>query len=329
MNTSTSVLDILAEDLPVMDLTVSRERNALVVRRNEHFSTRIEIAPHQEGDSPIGPIKSVVQIRTDLPDEMARMIVGKRKMDRLAVMNRVASLGALTFDGQRVFVGSRLTIFESENAWNIHEPLILMSIIGAADAILRGTEAALNGEKIDSDESAWQASDFEQVEEMMSGRCVCSISETGFTAEFGLRPGATTACAGDWNSTALWSIRANEPHPVVGGGLFCLLQLPHRVSDESRLTEVLAQLNRLEMHPHALPPHFGAWCEGKVGGNPAYVSFLPNVLHRLAPGIAANMTVWASARAQWANITLASMGISAERAKAEGRGSRLFGFLRR
>jgi hypothetical protein len=42
-----------------------------------------------------------------------------------------------------------------------------------------------------------------------------------------------------------------------------------------------------------------------IRGNPAYVSFLPNALHDAAPGITVNMALWASARAQWANITLA------------------------
>lgn len=90
-----------------------------------------------------------------------------------------------------------------------------------------------------------------------------------------------------------------------------MLQLPHRVADPSRLAEVLRQLNQLEMQPPSLPPHFGAWCAGTLGDNPAYVSFLPNALHDAAPGIAANMTAWASARAECANITLASMGITA------------------
>ena len=89
--------------------------------------------------------------------------------------------------------------------------------------------------------------------------------------------------------------------------------MPHQLSDESRLTHLLGRLNDMDMQPQVLPPHFGAWCEGKVGRNPAYVSFLPNALHDAAPGIAVNMTAWAWARAQWANITLASMGISAGR----------------
>ena len=100
---------------------------------------------------------------------------------------------------------------------------------------------------------------------------------------------------------------ADEPHPEFGGGLFCLLEMPHRISDEDRLMEICLQLNRMEMAARALPPHFGAWCPGNLGNNPAYVSFLPNILHSV-PGIAVNIAVWATGRATWANTVLTSMG---------------------
>jgi len=224
-------------------------------------------------------------------------------------MNRMASLGALTFDGDRVFVGSRLTIFEPYEAWNIQAPLTLMALISAANSMFRATAKAAEGHKSEVQECAWQKKDFKQIEKILADQCVCTSGKLGFTAEFGLRPEEVSAIAGD-NRTALWRIEGDVPHPALGGGLFSMLQLPHRVADTSRLAEVLRQLNRLEMQAQPLPPHFGAWCVGKLGGNPAYVSFLPNSLHDAAPGIAVNMTTWASARAQWANITLASMGIT-------------------
>jgi hypothetical protein len=46
-----------------------------------------------------------------------------------------------------------------------------------------------------------------------------------------------------------------------------------------------------------LPPHLGAWCEGKGGDNFAYVSFLPNLL-RDVPGIATRASGWARSRAE-------------------------------
>jgi hypothetical protein len=49
----------------------------------------------------------------------------------------------------------------------------------------------------------------------------------------------------------------------------------------------------------------------------------------MAPGIAVNMTGWAWARAQWANITLASMGLCAEPSQRQGRLSKMLGFLQK
>jgi hypothetical protein len=323
--TRDEILNQLAAFLSGTTLKASRERNALVVRY-EHYSTHVELTTPDERNSPMGPIEAVVQIRTDLPDEMAHMIAHNPKRGQL--MNRMASCGALTFDGQQIFVGSRLTILQSDNAWNIQAPMVVCAIIGAAEAILGGTRRALSGQTGGAGTSAWGTTDFEQVEERFSGRCVCFADEAGFSAEFPLRAEAISAAAGD-SGTALWKIATDEPHPVAGGGIFCALELPHRLSDAARLSQVLAQLNQLEMQPQALPPHFGAWCPGTLEHNPAYISFLPNALHEMAPGIAVNMTGWAWARAQWANITLASMGLSAKPSQRQGRLSKMLGFLQK
>jgi hypothetical protein len=75
-----------------------------------------------------------------------------------------------------------------------------------------------------------------------------------------------------------------------------------------RLEQVCAELNLMEMAPHDLPPHFGAWCPGIKISSPAYVSFLPNMLRRV-PGIATNFSIWASHRAEWASTLLPAMGV--------------------
>jgi hypothetical protein len=243
------------------------------------------------------------------------MMAAKEKAP--AVINRMATLGALTFDGDDVFVGSRLTVLESDHAWNIQGPLVLLSI-SAAEDILRAPRKALTGQPNGNGKSAWGTRDFEQVEAIFSQRCVCVGEEHGVTAEFALdtvnaepalETGLVEVTAGG-GGTALWKIVSDEPHPAIGGGLFCMLELPHRLRGEPWLSQVLQQLNELEMQAEPLPPHFGAWCAGTLGDNPAYVSFLPNALHDAAPGIAANMTAWALGRAEWANITLASFGVS-------------------
>jgi hypothetical protein len=301
------ILDQLTAFLGSTNLKTSREAGALVVK-HEHYSTRVEVVPGDGTDSRLGRIECVIHIRSDFPKDVACMLT--KNLVLADSMNRMASLGALTFDDGRLFVGSRLTIFEDEAAQNIQSPLILLSIIGAVDSLMSAGRKALDGNENARETSAWTGKDFGQVKDFFSQRCVCNNDEFGFVAEFALRPGHLSAVVGH-NATALWKLDGDQPHPGLGGGLFCLLQLPHRIQDRSRSGQAIRQLNRLEMLPHPLPPHFGAWCLGDQGGNPTYVSFLPNALHDIAPGIALNMTVWAEARAQWANITLASMGIAA------------------
>jgi hypothetical protein len=105
---------------------------------------------------------------------------------------------------------------------------------------------------------------------------VCTTGGLGLTAEFALRDGAASALMGD-HGTALWQLAADQWHPEMGGGLFCLLQMPHQVKNAKQLERLIMQLNRLELAPEDLAPHFGAWCPGRVGMNPAYVCFLPNL----------------------------------------------------
>ena len=46
-----------------------------------------------------------------------------------------------------MFVGSRLTIYEAEDAWRtLHLPLILFTIIGGAEAILGGMRRTFSNE---------------------------------------------------------------------------------------------------------------------------------------------------------------------------------------
>ena len=113
---------------------------------------------------------------------------------------------------------------------------------------------------------------------------------TGFTAEFGL--GSEDICAIAGHKTALWTMSSKDSHPALGGGLFCLLQLPVSFENE-QLLKILNILNTAEMAPNDLPPHFGAWTTGQRGDNPAYVAFLPNIMHSEAKNIHVNMSIWA------------------------------------
>jgi hypothetical protein len=94
--------------------------------------------------------------------------------------------------------------------------------------------------------SKWTERAFAQVEGYLSQMCLCTTRGLGLTAEFGLNEGAVSAVAAD-HKTALFQPMADQPHPELGGGLFCLLQVPHQLKDEHRLNQVCLQLNKHEI----------------------------------------------------------------------------------
>lgn len=298
----------LALMLSTGTIKTSFDGNALLAK-HDHYTTRIEVVPAAPGATKDEPIKAVVQVTTELPAPIQKMMKG-REIESAAAFNPMAALGALTFDKSRVYIGSRLTIFEREDAWRqLHLPLLLFTIIGGTEGILGAMRRTFGGEPPCGGDSEWDEDEFESLEEMMSRFCVCSSGGLGFTAEFGLEPGAASAAAGHHN-TALFQLRADQPHPELGGGLFVLLQLPHQLPGAKQVHEACARLNLLEMAAVDLPPHFGAWCPGRMGTNLGYVSFLPNALHA-APNIAKNTAIWAAHRAEWASRQLAGMGYRA------------------
>lgn len=278
-----------------------------LIAQHEHYTTRIEVIPPAVRDSENGAIRAVVRVVSELPTPTLGMFRG-REAPASAAFNAFAALGALYQDGAAVRIGSRLTIYEAEDAWRtLHLPLLAFTAICGSEAILGGMRRTLTNERPLGGASRWTARDIAQVEGYLSRLCVCTTGDLGLTAEFGLGGGSGSAISGD-HKTALFQLMADQPHPELGGGLFCMLQMPHQVADEDRLAKVCLQLNQMEMAAHDLPPHFGAWCPGRLGNNPAYVTFLPNALHS-ASGIAVNTAFWAMNRAQWADTALGSVGV--------------------
>lgn len=286
-------------------IKVTRE-NSRLLARHEHYTVAIEVIPPEVRESENGRIRAVVRLVTELPSPLLSLFQ-RTTPETTAAFNAFAALGALYSEKDVVRIGSRLTIYEEEDSWTtLHLPLLLYSTICGTEAILGGIRLTLTGGEPEPGRSAWTEHDVEQVQAYLSRISVCTTGGVGLTAEFGLASDAISAAAGD-HETALFQLMGDQPHPELGGGLFCLLQMPHQIEDQSRLNTVCLQLNKMEMAAHDLPPHFGAWCPGRLGNNPSYVSFLPNPMHRV-PGIAVNFSFWAFNRAQWANAMLASLG---------------------
>lgn len=295
----------LEEALKQTTLKPTRDGDTLVVK-HERLVTRVEVSAPDTAETVDGKISAIVTVKTELPAEFSSFFA---KPALISMVNSMATLGAVTADKGKYFVGSRLTVYEGEDAWNVQFGLLLFSVIAAADTIMGATQKMFTHEPPrEAGPSAWTERDFELVKSYLSRVCVCTTGGLGLTAEFGIRAGEISAAAGH-HYTALWQMIADQPHPEMGSGLFCLLNLPHEISDKDRLDKVIAELNRLEMQGNDLPPHFGAWCRGGRDTNPAYVSFLPDALHS-SNGIALNMSIWAMGRAQIADAMLRTMGVS-------------------
>jgi hypothetical protein len=222
-------------------------------------------------------------------------------------MNNLATVGAITHDDGKTFVGSRVTLYaDDEQAWNAYFPFIVFALTGGTTSFFGAMRRSFANEQGVNGKSSWTDREFEWTCDQLLQFCVCTTDGLRLTAEFGLRDGAATAIQGD--PTALLQISADQPHPELGGGLFCLLQMPHELPDQDHLDQTLTQLNRMEMEPRDLAPHFGAWCRGPKGHNPAYVTFLPNALQ--AKGMMLNLSLWAAVRAKRGNSMLGVLGHS-------------------
>jgi hypothetical protein len=301
-------LDRLEAALKSGHMTTERDGNTLIGRQ-DGITTRISVDQPADRKTEDGAIQAVITIRTELPSELSSVIAKPRF---ICDLNRMTTIGALIIEDKRLVIGSRITLYEKEDAWDLQALLVISAALSSAQSMLGAIHWALTKERrVDGIDiaSKWSDYDLEEVRGYLSKISVCTAGKGGVTAEFGLHFGSMSAVQGD-QDTALWKLITDQPHPQAGGGLFCLLEMPHQASDADQLDLIVQQLNTMEMAPLDLPPHIGAWCVGTLGNNPAYVTFLPNLLHE-KPGIAVNVSVWAMARAQWANAMLASLGLKA------------------
>ncbi|MBC5766446.1 hypothetical protein [Ramlibacter albus] len=291
----------LADLLPKLQgsgLEATLEGNAITANHGP-YAVRAEVVPGEGPTHPGREIAGVVRITSGMPHEISQ---GLSTPEAALAANRLATFGALTLDEGHGFVGSRLTIYKGEeHAWpTLHLPLVLFAMLMGAEPILGGLRRQAAGAAGESGSSDWGVDDFTAIQERINAMAECSVEGAALNAEINLaRPGEATA-EDEEPRTALLQMMLDQPHPELGGGLFCVLQLPHRVEDLARVCNVL---NTREMAAQDQPPHFGAWCAGALGDNPAYVLFLPNAV-RMVQGVAINAAFWLLNRALWADALL-------------------------
>ena len=294
-------LGALKEILEKTTLVPALEKNCLRVTYENLTAILTVEKPTGSSDTNL-EVEAIICIKTYLPKEMLEFL---SKPALINQVNRMTTFASLIKDESGVYLGSRLTIYKDETGWNIYFPLLLYSLICTNEIFNHSLRYMINPGSDSAEISEWTDQDFEFTKSYLDNICVCNVGELRLTAEFGIEADGISAMAGD--QTALWQMFADQPHPVMGGGLFCILQLPFRF-EESKLLTVINVLNGSEMKPENLPPHFGAWTTGNADDNPAYVSFLPNILHSEAKNIQLNMSIWANARVQIAKSSLLSHG---------------------
>ena len=223
-------LDLVLAVLSTTDLSAKQEGDSVVIG-HASLTSRIDVVPPTNRESENLPIRLVVRVKTELPEEFGAMFA---KPEMTAAINGMATLGALTVESGQTFVGSRLSIYEdAENLLDLHVGLIVSAAVGATDSLLGAVRRTVTGEGGKEQESAWSADDMDEVRKFLSLKCVCTTGGRGLTAEFPLRDGVVSSVMGD-RHTALWQLAADHAHPEMGGGLFCLLEMPHQVKDEQR-----------------------------------------------------------------------------------------------
>jgi hypothetical protein len=231
--------------------------------------------------------------------------------------NIFATTGAIVrdSDGNDV-VFSKLTLFEGDDdaLAERYTPLIAnaaqLQLIGPLCGMyhIREGKEDYDAESVAlpgwSEPSYWTSEEFSYAKETLRARgSYANASTVGLTAEFPWEPGAVSAIAGD--CTSLLQVRADQPHPSAGNGLFYRLDLPTRFSDDEA-REWAARLNRAELEGIDIPPFFGAWCTMPRTGTVSFAGFWPNLLYK--PGTVANIAFWSWARSRFAKQVLGDLG---------------------
>ena len=291
-------LDDIEDRFRAADLAIKRDGDALVLAHEttlngESMRTQIAVMAADPADARAGTAKAVIRILTTLPSAYAQRF----DPEMVAFANRFAALGAFTVMGDVAFIGSRLTVqtaADADAAWAWQVPVAVVAAAASLDAITGAMQRYLKKEQPRPGSSAWTEAELDQVAAELSKTCACRRHRAGLSAEISLA-GAPAANGAPRN--AYWEMLTQPAHSELGGGLLCMLQLPQRLADAEKRYAALNLLNVSEMNSPGLPPHIGAWCEGKAGDNFAYVSFLPNILHDV-PRIPMLAAEWAKRRAK-------------------------------
>jgi hypothetical protein len=305
-----------ASSVPLDEIVGLIETFGIAVERDETgFSfqarfnrTRLNVRPVDQTASDGSRVTDVVTIHTDLPEFPLAHLGAERGLSALN-MNAVMSALVSMRRGQVTRLVNRLSVFEGDHeCWKLYTPMLSFAAVSQSDAFYQTVKQADPSQDHGDTEvlpeansgSPWDASDFDQAQELLDRVGVLAFSDaTGLSAELLWDEGTVSHMerlfAGGGGRTSLLRLTTTERHPALGGGLLCRLVLPVSYPEET-LPKVACRLNLLELVAIDASPFFGAWTVDPETRSVTFVSFLPNVLYRC--GVVANLTSWAIARNQ-------------------------------
>lgn len=305
----------LEQKLNEAGIETSIEDGALIANLPESsqlpdYEVRIEVLPGAPIYSSSKPIKGVLKVSAVAPAVVQGAFKG-RELSNLSYANTFSAYGSVFLEHGLVKFGACMSVFEEDGSdiWEtVYLPLLVSAVRYGMHGILYGVgnTSRRKLESIDDSKSSrWSESDFRLLSEEFKERFACSFGSSGLSLEIPIARGAISASLGH-KDTALLRMMTGRPHPALGFGVLCVLNIPIQISDEDSLGKSCFYLNIKQMEPNELPPHFGAWSPG-IGGTPTYISFLHNSLYEI-PGLTRHFTEWAATRAEWATEVLSGIG---------------------
>lgn len=206
----------------------------------------------------------------------------------LAHLNSWASLGAVLREPEtgHVVVHTRCPIYATDDAVLGHYGLLLHAAamahddqviagicVGMGEEMPENLRQPIRGEDA---EAPWGLADFRAWEKHLhERRRHATASADSLTASLPWSPAADFPGT-DRGSGIVLFLHTGTPHPLLGSGLHCRLELPVEMENDDIVAWV-NRLNLLERERLSAGPGFGAWCP--VPGHPriAWLSFLPDV----------------------------------------------------
>lgn len=225
----------------------------------------------------------LAEVRTELQEDFQEF-----SGQILAHFNSMASLGAVLRepDTGRVVVYTRCPIYVGDDDVLGHYGLLLHAAAMAHDDQVIAGVCAGTGREVPEHlirpirgagvPAPWGLEDFAAwAARLHQLRLPATASAESLMASLPW-PADTGFPACGERSGILLLLDTRIPHPVLGSGLHCRLELPVAV-EEAAGVELVNRLNLIERRSLAAGPGFGAWCPVPGAPRLAWVSFLPDM----------------------------------------------------